>query len=488
MKQKNNLNKQVGNATKWSIFTEIIVKLVSPITNMILARLLVPAEFGVVATVTMIVSFTDIFTDAGFQKYIVQHQFKDKDDEDLSICVAFWTNISISILLWIIILIFSDEIAVSVGNPGLGHVISIGALVLPLTSFSSIQTAIYRKSLNYKTISISRITVKIIPLIVTVPLAILGFSYWSLIIGNISGELCNAIILTVLSSWKPSLKYSFEKLKQMFSFCGWTLLETISSWLVTNIGIFVIGRLFNEYYLGIYKTGTTMVAQITSLISGATISVLFSALSQLQNDEKKYREMYFSFLRGIGLLVVPLGMGIFMYRDIVRAILLGGQWGDADLLVGFWGLILAESVIFNDMSGTLILSKGRPQLLFVSNMIQALCMVPALWISSKYGFKALVITSCIVRIQLPVTQSIMAYLVSGIGIRDIFKEIKWYIVATAVMSLNALFVTNIVGNPIIRYASIGGCIVIYFGTLLLIPSSRQEIIGYVGILKSKIKK
>ena len=177
-----------------------------------------------------------------------------------------------------------------------------------------------------------------------------------------------------------------------------------------------------------------------------------------------------------------------MYRDIVRAILLGGQWGDADLLVGFWGLILAESVIFNDMSGTLILSKGRPQLLFVSNMIQALCMVPALWISSKYGFKALVITSCIVRIQLPVTQSIMAYLVSGIGIRDIFKEIKWYIIATAVMSLNALFVTNIAGNPIIRYASIGGCIVIYFGTLLLIPSSRQEIVGYVGILKSKIKK
>ena len=63
-----NINKKVGNATKWSIFTEIVVKLISPITNMILARILVPEVFGVVATVTMIVSFTDIFTDAGFQK------------------------------------------------------------------------------------------------------------------------------------------------------------------------------------------------------------------------------------------------------------------------------------------------------------------------------------------------------------------------------------------------------------------------------------
>lgn len=152
MSQNSNINKQVGSATKWSVFTEIIVKLISPITNMILARLLAPEAFGVVATVTMIVSFTDIFTDAGFQKYIVQHQFKDEQDENLSICVAFWTNITISILLWLLIYVFSDQLAFSVGNSGLGHVISIGALVLPLTSFSSIQTAIYRKNLNYKTI------------------------------------------------------------------------------------------------------------------------------------------------------------------------------------------------------------------------------------------------------------------------------------------------------------------------------------------------
>ena len=74
-----NIDERVGSAAKWSIFTEIIVKIISPITNMILARILVPEEFGVVATVTMIVSFADIFTDAGFQKYVVQHQFKTKE-------------------------------------------------------------------------------------------------------------------------------------------------------------------------------------------------------------------------------------------------------------------------------------------------------------------------------------------------------------------------------------------------------------------------
>ncbi|MGT2681933.1 lipopolysaccharide biosynthesis protein [Streptococcus porci] len=482
-----NINEKVGSATKWSIFTEIVVKLISPITNMILARILAPGAFGVVATVTMIISFTDIFTDAGFQKYIVQHQFKNEDDEDLSICVAFWTNICISIVFWLLIFVFSDQLAYSVGNAGLGRVIYIGALVLPLTSFSSIQTAIYRKSLKYKTISIARITVKIIPLIVTVPLAIYGFSYWALIIGNIIGEFCNAVLLTVLSNWKPKLRYSFSKLKEMFSFCGWTLLETISSWLVTNVGIFVIGRLFNEYHLGIYKTGTTMVAQITSLISGATISVLFSALSRLQNDEQEYRKMYFAFLKGIGLLVIPLGVGIYLYKDVVRLILLGDQWGEADLLVGFWGFILAESVIFNDMSGTLILSKGHPKLLFVSNMIQAILMIPALWISSRYGFKAMVITSCFVRIQLPITQTYMAYRVSKIGMLDILKQVKWYILATIIMAIIGVSLINGVPNQFSRYFSIGICILSYFTVLLVIPNSRGELLNYLNVLKKKFK-
>lgn len=477
----NNINKQVSNATKWSIFTEIIIKIISPITNMILARLLTPEAFGVVATVTMIVSFTDIFTDAGFQKYIVQHKFLDGDDEDLSICVAFWTNIIISIILWGIIFAFSNQIAISVGNPGLGKVIYIGALILPMTSFSSIQTAIYRKSLNYKGISYARIIVKIVPLVVTVPLALMGLSYWALIIGNIVGELCNAIILTTMSKWKPKFKYSFEKLKTMFLFCGWTLLETISSWLVTNVGIFVIGRLFNQYYLGIYKTGTTMVGQITSLISGATISVLFSALSKLQDDEVEFKNMYYKFLKGIGILVVPLGIGILLYKDVVRSILLGGQWGEADLLIGFWGLILAESVIFNDMSGAIILSKGHPELLFVSNMIQAIIMIPALYISSSYGFKALVIASCIVRVQLPLTQTIIARKVSDIRIVDVIYQLKDYIIASGIMAIIALVMRQFMNTIFLRYLSIIICMIVYAICLCILPESRKEIHKYIMI-------
>lgn len=481
-----NINERVGSAAKWSIFTEIIVKIISPITNMILARILVPEEFGVVATVTMIVSFADIFTDAGFQKYVVQHQFKTKEDEDVSTCVAFWTNISASLLLWFFIFIFSNQLAEMVGNPGLGSVIYIGAAILPLTSFSSIQTALFRKHLDFRGISYARIAVKIVPLVVTIPLALMGFSYWALIVGNIVGELCNAVLLTCLSSWKPRFVYSFDKLKEMIVFCGWTLLETISAWMVSNIGIFIIGKTFNDYYLGVYKTSTTMVSQITSIISAATISVLFSALSRLQDDREQYKQIYYKFLRYIGLFVVPLGAGIFVYRDVVTNILLGSQWKEAYLLIGFWGFILSESVIFHDMSGTITLSKGEPKLLFANNMVQAILMVPALYFSAKYGFTALVITSCIVRIQLPIVQTFFAQMVSGIKVLDIFSEIKSYIIATAVMVIMALVMRSFIHGGILLYLSIFVCILIYFGMLWIQKDSRDMITNILNIAKAKI--
>ena len=98
--QKEDFKSSIINATKWSLITEFLAKLMTPITNLILARLLAPEAFGVVATITMIITFADIFTDAGFQKYLIQYNFKSEEEKTRSITVAFWTNLAISIIIW----------------------------------------------------------------------------------------------------------------------------------------------------------------------------------------------------------------------------------------------------------------------------------------------------------------------------------------------------------------------------------------------------
>ena len=152
MPTSDNLQKKSKGAAKWSLATELIVKIISPITQMILARLLAPEAFGMVATVTMVVNFADMFSDAGFQKYLVQHRFADVDDLHRHANVAFWTNLGVSVVLWILVAVFNDPIASFVGSPSLGFPLAIACLSLPMTAFSSIQMAIFHRRLNFKSL------------------------------------------------------------------------------------------------------------------------------------------------------------------------------------------------------------------------------------------------------------------------------------------------------------------------------------------------
>ena len=235
----NDIKEQTSVATRWSSLTEIATKIISPIVNMILARLITPEAFGIVATVTMITSFADIFTDAGFQKFLVQHDFRSKDELDQNTNVAFWTNLTISMLLYALIFVFSEQLAKLVGNEGLGIVIAVASLSLPMTSFSSIQTARFKRDFDFRTLFYVRIITSLIPIVVTVPLAIISRSYWALVIGTLACNLITAVVLYIKSPWKPKFYYNGIQFKGMFSYSWWILLESVAVWLTSYIGTFI---------------------------------------------------------------------------------------------------------------------------------------------------------------------------------------------------------------------------------------------------------
>ena len=279
------IKKKAASAVKWSLLTEVLVKVITPLTQIILAHILAPAAFGVVATVTMVVSFADMLSDAGFQKYLVQHDFENLESLFKTADVAFWTNLFVSLVLWLIIIVFNDPIARSVGCSGLGSVLIFASASLPLTALSSIQLAIFHREFEFKDLLVSRVSVALVPMVITVPLAFLGFSYWSLVIGTVAGNLVNALVLTKMSKWRPKAFYSLELLKDMLGFSLWTLLESISIWLTSWVGTFVLGSTLSTYYLGLYKTSTGMVNAAMGIVTSATTPILFSALSRYQNDE-----------------------------------------------------------------------------------------------------------------------------------------------------------------------------------------------------------
>lgn len=475
-----NLSSKIISSTKWASFTEVIAKLITPITNMVLARILVPEAFGVVATITMIISFADMFTDAGFQKYLVQHEFISEEQKILCTNVAFWTNLVISLILWIVIIIFSDKIAIIVGNPGLGHVISIACMQLPITSFSSIQMAIYRREFNFKTLFLVRIISICIPFIVTIPLALLGFSYWSLIIGTLCGALSNAIILTIKSHWKPKFVYSINALKEMVSFSIWSLVESISIWLTTWIDTFIIGSVLSSYYLGIYKTSLTAVNSIFTLITASTTPILFSALSRVQNDNKEFNNIFFNMQKAIAYFVIPMSVGIFIYSDLVVKILLGNGWSEANRVVGSWAITTGLVIVLGHYSSEVYRSKGKPKLSFIAQVLHIIVVVPTCIISAKYGFNTLVYSRTLVRLQGVLVHIIFMKFIIGIPIINTFRNIIIPIISSILMGITGYTLKIISDSLIWEITSIFICIIIYFAMLMIFKSSRNDILGFIN--------
>ena len=482
------LNTKVQKATVWSSITEIFAKLITPIVNMILARLLAPEAFGIVATITMVISFAEIFTDAGFQKYIVQREFDSQEELDRSTDVAFWTNFILSLIICVVIFIFRDTIARWVGSPRLGNSISIASLIIIVVAFSSIQMARYKRDFNFKGLFFVRMITSFIPLLVTVPLAIILRNYWALLLGTFASNIFNAIFLTWKSKWKPRFYYSFALFKKMFSFSAWTLLESISIWLTGNIGIFIVGAQLNEYYLGLYKTSMATVNSFMSIITAAITPVLFSALSRHQNDEENFKKTYFSFQRLTSVFVIPMGIGVFIFSDLITKILLGNQWMEASGFIGWWGLTSVLTIILSHFSSEVYRSKGQPKISLFSQLLHIVFLVPTLLISVKYGFKALYISRSLIRIQMIIAALIIMRVIYKFKFWDVVKNIYPMVISALIMGVVGYILCGVSSSFLWQIVAVMICIIVYFTVLLLLfPKIRREILDSTYVIKIKQK-
>lgn len=468
-------SEKIISATKWSTITQIVAKIIVPITNMILARILAPEAFGVIATITMIISFVDMFTDAGFQKYLIQHEFNSIKEKYMNANVAFWTNLTISFLFWGIIILFSEKIATLVGNSGLGDVIIIACVQLPLTAFSSIQMALFRREFDFKTLFLVRILSILIPIFITIPLAMIGFSYWSLIIGSIFTQLFNAIVLTLKSKWKPQFFYNIKLFRGMLSFSIWSLIEAISIWLTVWIDAFIIGFYLNEFYLGLYKTSTTMVNSLFALITASIIPVIFSALSRLQHDNVKFKKTFFKFQSLISIFVFPLGGGIFLFSDLATHVMLGDKWSKASDIVGIWGLTSAIMIVLGHCCSEVYRAKGRPKLSFLAQILHLIVLVPTCIIAVNFGFWTLIFARSLIRLQIVLVHLVIMKVKMNISALETFKNVFPSFISTVLMVGIGYLLRQISENIIWSVFSICICGVFYLAILLTFNNNTVDL-------------
>lgn len=473
---------KISNSIRWSSLGELLAKLIVPITNMILARVLMPEDFGILASINMIISFVDLFTDSGFAKYIIQCDFKTEEEKTQFVNVAFWTNFGISCFFYILILLFREKVAAVTGNPGYGIVIAIASLQLLITSFSSIQTALFRRAFDFKTLFITRVMMAVIPMVVTVPLAFLTRNYWALVIGSLTTALLNAIVLTIKSPWKPSLYYKFAQLKEMLSFSIWSLAEAVAYWLTNWVDVFLIGAAFSAYYLGLYKNSLNMVNSIMALVKASIIPVLFSTLSRLKNNNNEFEDCYFCIQRLTAYVMIPMGVGLFVYRELATLIMFGSKWLEGSNIVGAWALASCFFILFEGFNGEAYKAKGMPKVLFMYQVVYLAIMIPICIYMKNVGFWAFVYTRSILIIIEVVLGFFFMRKYIGFSIQRMANNISIPLVMSFIMGVFGHFVKMINSSRIWQILTILFCVAVYASMMLLF--FRKRVIADIKALRT----
>ncbi|OUO91210.1 hypothetical protein B5F41_10825 [Gordonibacter sp. An232A] len=468
------LGQRAAGAAKWSILTQVVAKLISPITTMVLARLLTPDAFGVVATATMVTSLAGMISDAGFQKYLVQHEFKDEGERSLSACVAFWTNLAISLLIVGIVALFNGPLAAAVGNPGLGIVLIVASLSLPITSLVSVQTVLYQRALDFKTLFSAQVGSSALILFVSVPLALLGFDYWSMIIGTVSSNVLLAIWLTVKSEWKPQFRYSLAELRRMFSFGVWVLLESLATWVNTWAGTFVLGALMSSYYVGLYKTSTNVCSSIMSVFTSAVIPIAFSALSRVQGDDERFESILLKMQRYLAMCIIPVSFCCLVYRHALTLLLLGGQWDETELFIGLWMFTGCINVVFGYMCSEAYRAKGCPSLCVFVQVAYLVPFLPCLYVSATLGYGYVSVVMPALRIVLAVINLTVLKMAFGVSPWRMIMNVWRVFVQSLIAVLPGIVVTALTDSLAVEVATAAFSVLIYLVLLFKCRGTREE--------------
>ena len=466
------MDTKVVAAAKWSLITEVLAKLITPITNIILAHILAPTAFGILATIMMVISFAEMLADAGFQKFLVQYEFESEEDKQKSVSVAFISNIVLAMILWIAIIVWRDDLASLVGNDGLGIPLAVMGTMLPLSAFSSIQMAMYRRSFNFKFLLSIRMITIITPLFVSIPMALAGFDYWALIAGLLAAQLFTAVALCIRQEKLISIYFSYQVFRNMFSFSAWSLAEAFSIWLTAWIDTFIISYFLNAYYLGMYKMPTAIVTTVMAIATSSMAPVLFSALSRHQHNKVEFEKTFFTFQRYMALFLVPLGVGMFVYQDFIVQILLGPQWKLAGIVLGSWALSSSLVTAISYLISEAFRAKGMPNISFLAQMAHLIVLIPVIYICVQYDFTTFVYARSIVRVQMIAVLLYLLAVYVKMNAWSVISNIKTYIITSAIVGVGSYVLLHVYTSMIWTIFCICVSLISYLVVLYLFPTER----------------
>ena len=321
----NQNNNEITSSIAWSFLERFSSQGISVIISIILARIILPEEYGIVAAVTIFTNIATVFVTGGFSSALIQN----KNADDLDYSSMFFFNIVFSVFLFGIVFV-SAPFLVRIMNENYDYelltlVLRLLGIGVVFASFNSFYRAKLMKEMKFKVIFIVSIIGASISAMVGVTMAFLGYGVWALVAQNLVSYFFNGVLFVCLSKWKPKIQFSFTRLKPMLVYGSKLVASSLLTTLYSDVNSLVVGNQYDTEDLAYYSKGVSYPKLIVANILSAINTALFPAMVKMQTQQE-LRNCVQRFNKFSTFLICPLMFGFAAIAPSFISLLLTDKW------------------------------------------------------------------------------------------------------------------------------------------------------------------
>lgn len=435
------LAKKTVTSVAWTYLSYGLTKGMVLVTTAVLARLLTQSEFGIVGFALTAMTFLDAVRDLGIGTALIQRQGDVEEAAD----TAFWLNILLNILFWLVTLGIAPLVADFFREPQVTSILPILSLSFILSSFGATHDALIQKEMKFSRRIIPSLAEAVSKGIVSIGMALSGQGIWALVIGQVVGRTAFAIVAWMVVDWRPKFVFSIPIAIELFRYGYQISIDSLISNFQANIDYVFIGRFLGDASLGLYTVAFRIPEIVIINLCIVIAQVLFPAYSLIQENRDELRQGMLAAIRYVSLVTFPAGIGMALISEVFTEVVFGKEWSEAAPIMAalaIYGIFLSVSWNIGDIYKAV----GRPDILWKTAVFEFALLGPTLYVLAQESAFAV-----------SVGHAVIAFIVSLLRL-----VVGSWLVEVPMSKILRQFVPATVGSTVMGIA--------VFGTLLLTES------------------
>lgn len=477
MSTSDSLGKQTLKGIGWSAIERFSYQGVTFVIQLVLARLLTPADYGIIAMLAIFLQIAQTFIDSGFANALIKKQ--DCTDTDCS--TVFFYNLSASLILYAILFISAPVIADFYNAEILVPVLRVLALTLLFNAVSIVQLAKLVKNVDFKSQSKVTLTSALISGIIGIYFAWRGAGVWALVIQQILNSIVKSFMLLIVVRWIPKFVFSRESFSYVFSFGSKLLITTLIDVIYKNLYKLVIGRKFTDSDLGFYSRAEEFAIFPSNNVASIISRVSFPILSKIQDNDERLCSAYRTLIKYSSWIILPLMIGLLAVANPFVISFLTEKWEPAVRILRIlcldWMLDYLCVINLN-----LLLVKGRTDLILKLQIVKKIIAVTILFGSIPLGIIGMCWGRVLYSVIAVCINTYYTKRIIGLGLIAQMTDVLPYLTAAAAMGGIAFLATDIFQTEFVSLvAGVLTGIIVY--TVMSLIFFRHEITFIIRHLK-----